>query len=53
MVATEVNDLAQETVRSTEDIANRVEAIPRDTAQAVEAIAGITPCSGRSVTTRG
>ncbi|MCU7724455.1 methyl-accepting chemotaxis protein [Actinoplanes sp. KI2] len=42
VVATEVKDLAQETARSTEDIANQVQAIQRDTAKAVEAIAGIT-----------
>jgi methyl-accepting chemotaxis protein len=42
VVATEVKDLAQETARSTEDIANQVQAIQRDTGRAVEAIAGIT-----------
>ncbi|GIE85628.1 methyl-accepting chemotaxis protein [Actinoplanes regularis] len=42
VVATEVKELAQETARSTEDIANQVQAIQRDTGKAVEAIAGIT-----------
>ncbi|RZU51543.1 methyl-accepting chemotaxis protein [Krasilnikovia cinnamomea] len=47
VVATEVKDLAQETARSTEDIANRVEAIQRDTNKAVEAIASITTIIGQ------
>ncbi|WP_433831832.1 methyl-accepting chemotaxis protein [Actinoplanes sp. CA-015351] len=38
VVASEVKDLAQETARATEDIANRVEAIQGDTGQAVTAI---------------
>ncbi|MEU4219952.1 methyl-accepting chemotaxis protein [Actinoplanes sp. NPDC026623] len=42
VVATEVKDLAQETAKSTEDIARQVQAIQRDTGKAVEAIAGIT-----------
>ncbi|MEU4221206.1 methyl-accepting chemotaxis protein [Actinoplanes sp. NPDC026623] len=42
VVATEVKDLAQETAKSTEDIAKQVQAIQRDTGKAVEAIAGIT-----------
>nr|BFE72657.1 hypothetical protein GCM10020092_059580 [Actinoplanes digitatis] len=47
VVATEVKELAQETARSTEDIAGRVEAIQRDTGKAVEAIAGITAIIGQ------
>ncbi|MEU7909412.1 methyl-accepting chemotaxis protein [Actinoplanes sp. NPDC049118] len=47
VVATEVKDLAQETARSTGDIAGRVEAIQRDTNKAVEAIAGITTIIGQ------
>jgi methyl-accepting chemotaxis protein len=42
VVASEVKELAQETARATEDIAQRVEAIQQDTAGAVAAIAEIT-----------
>jgi len=42
VVATEVKELAQETARATEDIAERVRAIQEDTDGAVEAIAEIT-----------
>ena len=42
VVASEVKDLAQETARATEDIAARVEAIQRDTGEAVAAIDGIS-----------
>jgi methyl-accepting chemotaxis protein len=38
VVAGEVKDLAQETARATEDIAQRIEAIQRDTGGAVQAI---------------
>ena len=41
VVASEVKDLAQETARATEDIAQRVGAIQSDTATAVEAIGEI------------
>jgi len=42
VVAGEVKELAQETARATEDIAQRVQAIQSDTAGAVEAISEIT-----------
>ncbi|WP_030438724.1 methyl-accepting chemotaxis protein [Actinoplanes subtropicus] len=42
VVAGEVKELAQETARATEDIAQRVQAIQTDTAGAVEAISEIT-----------
>jgi len=42
VVASEVKDLAQETARATEDIANRIESIQADTASAVAAIAEIS-----------
>jgi len=42
VVASEVQELAQETARATEDISKRVEAIQADTAGAVEAISQIT-----------
>jgi methyl-accepting chemotaxis protein len=42
VVAGEVKDLAQETARATEDIAQRVEAIQTDTEAAVQAIAHIS-----------
>ncbi|WP_433085589.1 methyl-accepting chemotaxis protein [Dactylosporangium sp. CA-052675] len=42
VVATEVKDLAQETARATEDIAQRVGAIQRDSAAAVHAIESIS-----------
>ena len=42
VVAGEVKELAQETARATEDIAQRVQAIQSDTAGAVEAIGEIT-----------
>ncbi|SDZ10231.1 methyl-accepting chemotaxis protein [Micromonospora pattaloongensis] len=47
VVASEVKDLAQETARATEDIAQRVQAIQGDTAGAVEAIAEISAIIGR------
>ncbi|WP_030176957.1 methyl-accepting chemotaxis protein [Spirillospora albida] len=47
VVAGEVKDLAQETARATEDIANRVKAIQADTAAAVEAIDKISDITGR------
>jgi methyl-accepting chemotaxis protein len=46
-VATEVKALAQETARATEDIAQRVEAIQRDTSGAVDAIGRISSVIGR------
>lgn len=42
VVASEVKDLAQETARATEDIAERVSAIQSDTASAVDAIKEIS-----------
>jgi methyl-accepting chemotaxis protein len=42
VVATEVKELAQETARATEDIAQRVETIQKDTSGAVEAISRIS-----------
>jgi methyl-accepting chemotaxis protein len=47
VVATEVKELAQETARATEDIAQRVEAIQKDTSGAVEAISRISSVIGR------
>jgi methyl-accepting chemotaxis protein len=47
VVATEVKELAQETARATEDIAQRVEAIQKDTSGAVEAISRISAVIGR------
>jgi len=41
VVASEVKDLAQETARATEDISGRIEAIQRDTTDAVTAIGEI------------
>ncbi|HEY6794877.1 MAG TPA: methyl-accepting chemotaxis protein, partial [Kineosporiaceae bacterium] len=41
VVASEVKDLAQETARATEDISRRIEAIQRDTTNAVSAIGEI------------
>jgi len=46
VVANEVKELAQETARATEDIANRVEAIQGDTTRAVAAITGISSVIG-------
>ncbi len=46
VVAGEVKDLASETARATEDIAQRVQAIQGDTASAVEAIARIASVIG-------
>ena len=42
VVANEVKDLAQETSRATEEVAQRVETIQKDTASAIAAIAEIT-----------
>ena len=42
VVASEVKDLAQETARATEDIGSRVNAIQRDTGEAVEVISRIS-----------
>jgi methyl-accepting chemotaxis protein len=47
VVATEVKDLAQETARATDDIAQRVAAIQSDTSDAVEAIMEIASIIGR------
>jgi methyl-accepting chemotaxis protein len=47
VVATEVKELAQETARATEDIAQRVEAIQKDTTGAVDAIGRISAVIGR------
>ncbi len=47
VVATEVKELAQETARATEDIAERVQAIQHDTGNAVQAIAEITEVIGQ------
>ncbi|MGY1750037.1 methyl-accepting chemotaxis protein [Modestobacter sp. SYSU DS0511] len=46
VVANEVKELAQETARATEDIARRVQAIQGDTANAVDAIGGISSVIG-------
>lgn len=46
VVASEVKDLARETAKATEDIANRVEAIQVDTEGAIAAIAEITTVIG-------
>ncbi|WP_433291304.1 methyl-accepting chemotaxis protein [Actinoplanes sp. CA-030573] len=42
VVASEVKDLAQETARATEEIAQRIQAIQQDTGEAVTAIDGIS-----------
>ncbi|BBH70075.1 chemotaxis protein [Actinoplanes sp. OR16] len=47
VVASEVKDLAQETARATEDIAQRVEAIQADSSQAVAAIGEISSIIAR------
>ncbi len=47
MVATEVKELAKETARATENISQRIEAIQRDTGDAVSAIREIAGVIGR------
>jgi hypothetical protein len=47
VVADEVQELAQETARATEDIARRVEAIQADTTRAIDAIGGISGVIGQ------
>ncbi|MDY7104418.1 MAG: methyl-accepting chemotaxis protein [Actinomycetota bacterium] len=47
VVANEVKDLAQETAKATEEIAQRVQGIQGDTGAAVTAIAGISEVIGR------
>ncbi|GAT69456.1 methyl-accepting chemotaxis protein [Planomonospora sphaerica] len=47
VVAGEVKDLAQETAKATEDIAQRVKAIQADTTSAMEAISRISEITGR------
>lgn len=47
VVASEVKTLAAQTARATEDIANQIAAVQRETAGAVAAIAGITDIIGR------